>query len=235
MAISELTMPSSRLTTERRGAIATVTLGAENEQLARRLTDLDDDASIHVIVIDGAQTTGAVPGGAAAAVAMLVTPSIAAIVGECLDERLELSLASDVRVASRAARFGMRQVADGRLPRQGGTQRLTHAVGRAHALRLLLTSDVIGADEALRIGLVQAVVPASRLATAVAALAERIASAAPIAAAYAKEAVAAGSDLTLAQGLALEHDLGVLLHSTDDRAEGLRAFAERRAAAYRGR
>ncbi len=226
--------PTAEHRDEHRGAVATVTLGADDRQLAGEFAALDDDESVRVIVIAGTAHAGALD-DAIPAVAALLTPSLAAIDGDCLDEALELALASDVRIASGASRFGMRQVADGRLPRHGGTQRLTRAVGRAHALRLLLTSDVIGADEALRIGLVQAVVPASQLAPAVAALAEQIAAGGPIAAAYAKEAVAAGSDLTLAQGLALEHDLSVLLHSTDDRAEGLRAFAKRRAPSYRGR
>ncbi len=108
---------------------------------------------------------------------------------------------------------------------------MPRAVGRAEALRLLLTGDVIDADEALRIGLVQLVGDAASADEVAAAFA----AGAPIAAAYAKEAVSLGSEMALGQGVRVEADLNFLLHSTADRADGLLSFAERRPQNYEGK
>lgn len=238
-------MARPTISTDQRGHLAFVSLDHLGDDqplsanaaadLTAALSELDGDDSVRAIVLTGICTLP--PGGAPAAhaIASLATPTVAAIAGDCLDHGLELALACDLRIASTAARFGIRHVAHGLLPSDGGTQRLTRIVGQAHALRLLLTSEVIDAREAHRMGMVQAVAAPEQLAQAVDDLATSIASGAPIAAAYAKEAVAAAGDLTLAQGLAVEHDLSVLLHTTDDRAEGLRAFAEKRTPGHRGR
>lgn len=239
------TMAQPSISTVRRSHLAFVSLdGLGNgaplsanaaAELAEAFAYLDGDVTVRAIVLRGIGTLP--PGGAPAAhaIASLTTPTIGAIAGDCLDQGLELALACDLRIGSTAARFGLRHVAQGLLPSDGGTQRLTRVVGQAHALRLLLTGEIIDVQEAHRMGLVQAVSAPEQLAQAVDDLAGAISSGAPIAAAYAKEAVAAASDLTLAQGLAMEHDLSVLLHTTKDRVEGLRAFAEKRAPEHRGR
>lgn len=161
--------------------------------------------------------------GAASALAASTKPTIAWINGDCHDMGLELALACDIRMCSANARFAMRQVQQGMLPWDGGTQRLARLVGRGQALRLLLTGEEFDAAEALRIALVQEIGGYAE----VMAVAQKIASGAPIAARYAKEATVAGAGISLDQGLRLEADLSVLLQSTDDRSEGLRSFSEK--------
>lgn len=160
-----------------------------------------------------------------AALAALPQPTVAAIGGRALSAGLELALACDIRIAADDARFAMPETGAGTLPRAGGSQRLPRAIGRAHALRLLLLGEEIDAAEALRIGLVSRVVPRAELDAAAAALAATIASRGPIATRFAKEAVHRGSELTLEQALRYELDLTLLLQTTADRAEGVRAFA----------
>ena len=116
----------------------------------------------------------------------------------------------------------------------GGTQRLPRLVGKGKALELVLAGDTIDAQEAHRIGLVNRVVPENVLEKTVMELAKDIASKSPIALRYAKEAMNAGLDLTLEQGLRLEADLYMLLHTTSDRTEGIRAFQEKRKPRFTG-
>jgi len=169
------------------------------------------------------------------ALAAVPQPVIAAIHGRALSAGLELALVSDVRLAAEDARFALPDAADGRLPRGGGTQRLPRAVGRAHALRLLLLAEEIDAAEARRIGLVSRVLPASELEGNARALADTIAQRGPIATRLAKEAVHRGSEMPLQQALRYELDLTVILQTTFDRAEGVRAFAARTRPEFIGR
>ena len=169
------------------------------------------------------------------AVAALPMPVIAKLNGDAIAHGLELALAADLRVASDTIRLGCGGLDEYPFPFDGATQRLPRLVGPAWARDLLLTGRQLTADEALDIGLLNRIVPAGQLDDAVAALAAAIAAAAPIASRYAKEAVRAGADLTLQQGLRLEADLSILLHSTDDRAAGLRAFHEKRPPIFTGR
>lgn len=173
--------------------------------------------------------------GAAAAVAALPMPVIAALNGDAIAHGLELALAADLRIAAATARLGAGDPLEDGFPYDGATQRLPRLVGPAMARDLLLTGRVLSAREALAVGLVNRVEPTGRLDDAVADLATQIAASAPIAARYAKEAVTAAADLTLAQGLRLEADLSVILQSTADRAEGLRSFAHRRSPQFTGR
>ena len=223
-------MSGDGVVVRRRGPVAVVTLGGPG--LVDACAALaDGDARVVVLTGTGGRFAAGPVGGAAAAVAALRMPTIAWIDGDCLDGGLEIALACDVRIAAPGARLGLRAVAEGRLPTDGGTQRLLRLVGRAHALRLLLTGDVIDAAQALRIGLVQSVGGLE----AADELAERVAAAAPIAAAYIKEAVLRGADLALDQGLRLEADLSILLHTTADRARGLASFADGTRPGYEGR
>ncbi|MSQ22290.1 MAG: enoyl-CoA hydratase/isomerase family protein [Dehalococcoidia bacterium] len=171
---------------------------------------------------------------AAGAIARIQKPVVAAINGDAIGQGLELALAADIRIAVATAHFGMPQVRFGVLPWDGGTQRLPRLVGRAHALALLLTGAVIDASEALRIGLVHQVVEPQQLEAATDSAVEQIASTAPVAERYAKETVMKGMDMTLEQGLHLEADLNILLHTTGDRAEGIRSFRERRPPKFSG-
>ena len=169
-----------------------------------------------------------------AAVGALIVPVVAAVAGDALGEGAELLLACDLQVASARARIGFPQVVEGRLPGHGATQRLPRAVGRMRALDLLLSGRRVGAREAERIGLVSHVVPAAQLDAAVRALVAALCAKGPVALRLAKESVRTGSDLTLDQGIRLEQDLYVLLQTTADRAEGVRAFLGKRRPKFRG-
>ena len=216
-----------------------------NMQLAREMEAVccrvNQDDKIYVVIITGAGDRTFCSGSelertnAATAVANIDRPVIAAINGDALGEGLELALSCDIRLASNKARFGLPQVASGIIPMDGGTQRLPRLVGKGKALELILTAETISAEEALEIGLINKVVAQANLASEVEALAQTIASKAPIALRYIKEAVNKGMDLTLEQGLRLEADLYFLLHTTADRTEGIKAFLGKRPPQFKGR
>jgi len=134
-------------------------------------------------------------------------PIIAAIRGYALGGGLELALACDIRIAAEDAQLGLTEIDLAIIPGGGGTQRLPRVVGRGKALEMILTGARLPAAEALRIGLVERVVPVAELMTAAHGLARTLAAKAPIALRYAKEAVVAGLELPLADGLRLENDL----------------------------
>jgi enoyl-CoA hydratase len=159
---------------------------------------------------------------------------IAAIRGYALGGGLELALACDIRIAGDDAQLGLTEVNLAIIPGGGGTQRLPRLVGRGKALEMILTGARIGAAEALRIGLVERVVPAAEVLPGALALARSLADKAPVALRYAKEAVVKGLGLPLADGLRLEGDLSTLLRTTDDRLEGARAFLEKRRPRWTG-
>ena len=229
--------------------IATVTLQRPtiNQEMAQELAEVcqqicgDDD--IYVVTLTGSGNVFCRGGEGditeiyrpAAAIAAIEQPVIAAINGDALGMGLEIALSCDIRLASEKARFAMPQVAAGRIPTDGGTQRLSRIIGRGKALELLLAAETITAAEALEIGLVSKVIAADALAGEVAKLAETIASKGPIALRYLKEAVLKGLDLTLEQGLKLEADLYFLLHTTSDRTEGIKSFLEKRPPKYKGK
>jgi len=120
------------------------------------------------------------------------------------------------------------------IPGGGGTQRLPRLVGRGKALEMILTGARIDAREALRIGLVERVVPAAEVHAAAQTLAKTLAERAPIATRYAKEAVVKGLGMSLEDGLRLENDLATLLRTTEDRLEGAKAFLEKRKPRFTG-
>jgi enoyl-CoA hydratase len=162
-------------------------------------------------------------------------PVIAAINGFALGGGCELAMACTLRIASERARMGQPEVKLGLLPGYGGTQRLPRLVGKSAALKLMLTGDMVGAEEAFRIGLVDEVVPAEALLPRAEALARLIAQQAPLAVAACLQAVDSGYDLPLTLALELEASLFGLACATDDKAEGTRAFLEKRAPVWRGR
>ena len=168
------------------------------------------------------------------AVSRLPMPVLAILNGDATAHGLEVALAADLRIAADSARLGAGAPAKDGFPFDGMTQRLPRLVGPALARDMLLTGRALSATEALHCGLVNRAVPRSALEETTAAMVEQIIAAAPIAARYAKEAVMAAGDLSLAQGLRLEADLNIILQSTDDRVEGLQSFAERRAPRFTG-
>ncbi|SFQ27231.1 E-phenylitaconyl-CoA hydratase [Variovorax sp. OK605] len=162
-------------------------------------------------------------------------PVIAAINGYALGGGLELALLADIRICSDNAQFGLPEVRVGSIPGAGGTQRLIRAVSQSDAMRMLLTGERIDADEALRIGLVSKVVPLSALQETAINLARAMAANAPLAMIAAKRLAMTGRELPLAGGLELERQAFGVLRDSEDRLEGRRAFADKRAPVFRGR
>lgn len=161
-------------------------------------------------------------------------PVIAAVNGFALGGGLELALACHLRVASAKARFGLPEVKLGIIPGYGGTVRLPRLVGRGRALELILTGEMIDAAEAHRIGLVNRVAEPDALLDETRALAEKITANGPVALAMALESVDNAATVSTENGLRFESDLFGLLASTDDMREGMNAFLEKRAAAFKG-
>lgn len=172
---------------------------------------------------------------ATSTVAGLAQPTVAVIEGEAIGPAWELALACDLRICTEDARVGSPEVAWGRMPAAGGTQRLARLVGPGRALWLLLRGEILSGAEALSLGLVQRSVPRSELSACVDDVLGRLRACAPIALAYTKEAAHSGLDLPLTDGMRLEADLASLLQTTGDRAEGIAAFRERRAPLFEGR
>lgn len=168
-------------------------------------------------------------------IARLDRPVIAAINGDAIGKGLELALACDLRIAAETSCFALDQIKSGLIPCDGGTQRLSRLVGKGKALEMILAGESIDAQEAFRIGLVTRIVPPQELMTVVTAMAKEMASKAPIALRYTKEAISKGMDLTLEQGLRLEADLYLLIHTTQDRTEGIQAFREKKTPHFKGR
>ena len=168
-------------------------------------------------------------------IAKLDPPVIAAINGDAVGQGLEIALACDIRIAAETSRFGLPHIKTGLIPQDGGTQRLPRLVGRGKALEMILTGEMIEAQEAYRIGLVNKIVPHRELITVAMDMAKEMASKGPIALRYAKEAIYKGMDVTLEQGLRLEADLYLLLHTTRDRTEGINAFRKKRTPKFEGR
>jgi enoyl-CoA hydratase len=159
-------------------------------------------------------------------------PVLAAINGVALGGGCELALACTLRIASDKARLGLPEAKLGLIPGYGGTQRLTRLIGRSAALRLMLSAQIVDAPEALRLGLVDEVVPAAELMSNARALAETIAALAPLAIAGVLEAVERGEGKPLPEALQAEADIFGRLCGTADKQEGLTAFLGKRAAVW---
>lgn len=162
-------------------------------------------------------------------------PVIAAVNGFALGGGCETAMACTIRIAAEGARFGQPEVKLGLVPGGGGTQRLPRLVGKGRALQVILSGEMISAQEAYRIGLVNEVVPAVELRTRAEAILHQIFANAPLAVKYALEAVNKGLETSQAEGLSLEAALFGLCASTADKVEGTRAFLEKRPAQFQGR
>ncbi|HEX8187837.1 MAG TPA: enoyl-CoA hydratase-related protein [Pyrinomonadaceae bacterium] len=223
---------------------------------AAALEELREDESVRVVVITGAGEKAFVAGadigefeGRTAvsqrdvmtarslftAVDTFPKPVIAMINGFCLGGGCELALSCDIRVASETARFGQPEINLGIIPGGGGTQRLTRLVGEGKAMELILTGDMIDAQHAYNLGLVNLVVPAADLEAKTLELANRIAEKSPVALRMAKEAVKTAARANLDEGLRREIDLFALTFSSEDKDEGVRAFLEKRKPDFKGR
>ncbi|MGK7310878.1 MAG: enoyl-CoA hydratase/isomerase family protein [Candidatus Longimicrobiales bacterium M2_2A_002] len=230
--------------------------GQVRRELIEALDGLEGDADVRVIVITGAGEKAFIAGAdigelaertsleqraamegrrVFTVIAELGKPVIAAINGYALGGGCELALACDLRIAARGARLGQPEVNLGILPGGGGTQRLPRLVGLGRAMRLILTGELIDAEEAERIGLVDVLVDDDELAHRTRELATSIATHSPVALKLIKEAVRASAEMPLAAGLELERELFITAFSSEDRSEGIRAFLEKRTPEFEGR
>jgi enoyl-CoA hydratase/carnithine racemase len=210
------------------------------DSLAHELADVcedigwDDQIRVVILVYPGDIFGPCSPVAIAQAVAGLRKPVIAAIQGSALGFGLELALACDIRIGTEGARYGLTQIAQGRMPAAGGTQRLPRLIGLARGMEMILTGDAMDTAEALRSGLVHRVVPAAALLDAAKALAEEMAEKSPLSMNFVKEALNSALDLPIEHGMRMELDLYLLLFGTRDRVEGITAFKEKRKPQFEG-
>lgn len=162
-------------------------------------------------------------------------PTICAVNGYALGGGMELMLATDIRIMADSARIGLTEIALGLFPGGGGTQRAPRQIAPCVAKELMFTGDHIGADEAVKLGLANRVVPKADLMRETLALAARIADKSPLVLKLMKRSINNGSDMTLAAGLAYEASMVSLVFDSDDAHEGCSAFLEKRPPAFKGR
>jgi enoyl-CoA hydratase len=162
-------------------------------------------------------------------------PVAAAVNGFALGGGCELAMACTFRIAAESAKFGQPEVKLGIMPGYGGSQRLPRLVGKGRALQLILSAEIIGAQEAYRIGLVNEVVPNANLIARAEEILNQIIANAPLAVKFSLEAVNKGMEASLAEGLVIEASLFALCAGTEDKKEGTSAFLAKRAPQFRGR
>jgi len=227
------------------------------EELADTLAAARDDAEVRVLILTGAGEKSFVAGtdinelaqrtpvdgkefslygqGVFRMLETLGKPSIAAINGFALGGGCELALACTMRVASKTAKLGQPEAKLGILPGYGGSQRLARLCGKGVAHELILTGEMISAEEALRVGLVNRVVEPAELIPTCEAMAKKIIANGPLAVKFAMEAVEHGMEIPQEEGLFLEATLFGLCCATEDMREGTRAFLEKRTPEFRGK
>jgi len=227
------------------------------ENLRTAFEDARDDAAVRGVIVTGAGDRAFIAGADIGELAHLTAveaeksssygqavlnlienhgkPVIAAINGFALGGGCETAMACTIRVASENAKFGQPEVKLGVIPGGGGTQRLPRLVGKGRALQLILSGEIISAQEAYRIGLVNEVVPAADLIPRAEAILKQIFSNAPLAVKYSLEAVNKGLETSQAGGLVLEASLFGICAGTEDKKEGTSSFLEKRAAQFQGR
>lgn len=227
------------------------------EELQDALTDARSDDNVRVLILTGAGEKSFVAGADIGELAqqtpvsgretslfgqgvfhLLETmgkPSICAINGFALGGGCELALACTIRIASKTAKLGQPEVKLGIIPGYGGSQRLARLCGKGIAQELCLTGEMIGAEEALRIGLVNHIYEPAELLPAAEAMAKKIIANAPLAVKYTMEAIERGMEMGQAEGLFLEATLFGLVCATEDMREGTKAFLEKRAGQFKGK
>ncbi|HUN59531.1 MAG TPA: enoyl-CoA hydratase/isomerase family protein [Candidatus Binataceae bacterium] len=211
------------------------------QQLLELAEDAEDDPTVYALIITGSGNTFCagfepeVDPRLVETLALVSKPTLALINGDAIDEGLELAMALDLRAAAPSSRFALTQLERGTLPCFGGTQRLPRLIGAAHALRMILTGIALDGREAMRLGLVTYLAKdrtdLKRLSGEIIAT---LTSRGPLGTRMVKDAVRNGYDMTLDQGIRLEEDLYALLQTTADRAEGVRAFLEKRKPLFKG-
>lgn len=259
----EKTMEYSNILWEKRNGVGIVTLNREEarnalmtevaEELLSALHDAENDPQVCAVIITGAGHKSFSAGGNIKQMATTTMwdylnrldiftqiqnfpkPTIAAINGLALGGGCELALACDIRVAADTARIGQTEINLGVFPGGGATQRLQKLVGIGKAKELIFTGDIIDAREAERIGLVNKVVPAGELMDQTMDMAMKIAGKAPLALKLSKMAMNMGMESGLAVGLGYEKLARTLVHGTEDRIEGMKAFIDKRPPEFKGR
>jgi enoyl-CoA hydratase len=162
-------------------------------------------------------------------------PVIAAVTGFALGGGCELAMSCDIIVAAENARFGQPEINIGIIPGSGGTQRLTHVMGKHRAMEMVLTGEFMSAVDAERLGLINRIVPPELVLEEAKAIAAKIAAKPPLAIKAAKEAVLKSANLALDEGLDFERKSFYLLFASEDRTEGMRAFLEKRKPQFKGK
>jgi len=233
-------------------------LNALNLQLMGELRDalkmLDNDEKVRVIVITGNEKAFAAGADIKqmsdkTAIDMLnidqfstwdqikktKKPIIAAVSGFALGGGCELCMTCDMIIASETAQFGQPEIKIGVMPGAGGTQRLTRAVGKALAMEMVLTGKFISAEQALKVGLINKVVPVELYLKEAIELAKQVAELSPVAVKLAKESVLQAFNTSLDEGLVFERKNFYMLFASEDQKEGMKAFMEKRKAEFKGK
>ena len=230
---------------------------ATMEELRAAFTDIKNDTAIRVAIMTGAGEKAFIAGADIGELSKhdpvsakeythrgqsvldlienLGKPVIACINGFALGGGCEIAMACTMRLASENARLGQPEVKLGIIPGYGGTQRLPRLVGKGIAMQLILSGEMVTAQEAHRIGLVNEVIAPAELIPRAEAMAQKIIANGPLAVQYSMEAVNKGLEMTLAEGLYLEAALFAVACATEDKKEGTTAFLEKRQAQFKGK
>jgi enoyl-CoA hydratase len=257
-------MNFENVTVEKDGAVGVVTLNRPQalnalsyglvKDLSLAMQELDQDPEVRSIVVTGGEKVFAAGADIKEMadrgpfderiqerlayrdkINKITKPVIAAVSGFALGGGCELAMSCDIIIASENARFGQPEVNLGIIPGSGGTQRLTHVLGKHRAMELVLTGDMLSASDAERLGLVNRVVPAELVLEEAKNVAKKIATKPALAIKAAKEAVLKAANAPLDEGLEFERKSFYLLFASEDRSEGMKAFLEKRKAEFKGK
>ena len=257
-------MNFENVTVEKDGAVGVVTLNRPQalnalsyglvKDLSLAMQELDQDPEVRAIVVTGGEKVFAAGADIKEMadrgpfderiqerlayrdkINKITKPVIAAVSGFALGGGCELAMSCDIIIAAENARFGQPEVNLGIIPGSGGTQRLTHVLGKHRAMELVLTGDMLSASDAERLGLVNRVVPAELVLEEAKNVAKKIAAKPALAIKAAKEVVLKAANAPLDEGLEFERKSFYLLFASEDRSEGMKAFLEKRKAEFKGK